>query len=598
MQWSYTLAENGNVALTGEIDLQATGGSFEIAIGFGRNESEAGQRALTSLHAGFAPALETYIAQWSEWFASLEHPVDGDGKGWLSTAVIRAHEDKEFRGGIIASLSIPWGQAKGDDDLGGYHLVWARDLVEAAGGLLAAGATDDVRRVLEYLRATQEADGHWPQNMWLDGDPFWPGIQMDEAAFPVLLLDLACREKVLDAASLRSFMPMVRRAAGYIVRNGPVTGQDRWEEDAGYAPFTLAVEIAALVVAANFLEDAGELVPAGYLRETALYWNACIERWCYVQGSDTARQLGIDGYYVRIAPPEVGEASSPAQGFVPIKNRPANESIAPASRIISTDALALVRFGLRAPDDPRILNTVRAIDRLLMVETPSGPAWHRYNQDGYGEHEDGRPFDGTGIGRAWPLLTGERAHYELRAGNVKRARDLLAALSSFGSEVGLLPEQTWDAKDIPERELFVGRPAGSAMPLVWAHAEHVKLLRSLSDGRVFDAPSDEVGKLFRSCRPPAWVPWRFNNKCREIPEGKDLRIELPGTALVRWTSDHWQTVREVPTRTTTLGIEYCDIPTGSLSAVSTTEFTFLWTEGDRWEGRDYSVLIRPPHPNE
>ena len=84
--------------------------------------------------------------------------------------------------------------------------------------------------------------------------------------------------------------------------------------------------------------------------------------------------------------------------------------------MISPDALALVRFGLRAPDDPRILNTIKVIDALLRVKLPQGPCWYRYNGDGYGEHEDGSPFDGTGIGRPWPLLAGERAHYELAAG--------------------------------------------------------------------------------------------------------------------------------------------------------------------------------------
>ena len=146
---------------------------------------------------------------------------------------------------------------------------------------------------------------------------------------------------------------------------------------------------------------------------------------------------------------------------------------------MSPDALALVRFGLRAADDPRIRDTAKVIDALLKVETPSGPSWHRYNDDGYGEHEDGSPFDGTGIGRGWPLLTGERAHYELAAGRVENAKRLLAAMESFANEGGLISEQVWDSPDIPERELHFGRPSGSAMPLVWAHAEYLKLRRSL-----------------------------------------------------------------------------------------------------------------------
>jgi glucoamylase len=179
-------------------------------------------------------------------------------------------------------------------------------------------------------------------------------------------------------------------------------------------------------------------------------------------------------------------------GFVPIKNRPPASSQWSASQIVSADALALVRFGLRSADDPRITNTVRVIDALLRIETPEGPLWRRYNEDGYGEHEDGQPFDGIGIGRVWPLLTGERAHYELAAGRPENARALLRTLEACGSDGGLLPEQVWDGPDIPELKLYFGRPSGSAMPLVWAHAEHLKLVRSLHQGRVFDLPPQPV----------------------------------------------------------------------------------------------------------
>ncbi len=251
--------------------------------------------------------------------------------------------------------------------------MWPRDLVESAGGLLAAGAREDVHRVLHYLQVTQEADGHWPQNMWLDGAPYWSGIQMDETAFPILLVDLAQREEALGKGDLTTLWPMVKRAAGYLVRNGPVTQQDRWEEDAGYSPFTLAVEIAALLVAADLAETNNELGAAAYLRETADTWNANIERWVYVTGTELAVRLGVEGYYVRIAPPEEADAASPEAGFVPIKNRPPGQSAEPAVHIVSPDALALVRFGLRAADDPRIVNTVKVIDALLKVETPSRP---------------------------------------------------------------------------------------------------------------------------------------------------------------------------------------------------------------------------------
>jgi glucoamylase len=489
-------------------------------------------------------------------------------------------------------LSVPWGFAKGDDNLGGYHLAWPRDLAETAGGLLAAGAHKDVHRVLHYLEVTQEADGHWPQNMWLDGRPYWSGIQMDETAFPILLVDLTSRKGALESEDVSRLWPMVRRAASFLVCNGPVTQQDRWEEDPGYSPFTLAVEVAALLAAADLAEVNGEDAVAGYLRETADAWNANIERWTYVSGTDLAHQVGVDGYYVRIAPPDVADASSPAAGFVPIKNRPPGQSAEPVSHIVSPDALALVRFGLRAADDPRIVSTVQVIDALLKVETPLGPAWHRYNDDGYGEQEDGSPFDGVGVGRAWPLLTGERAHYELAAGHRQEAMRLLCALEAFANEGGMIPEQIWDAEDVPERELFCGRASGSAMPLVWAHAEYVKLRRSLHDGEVFDMPAQTVHRYLEQHTDSPVAIWRFNQKCQTMPTGKTLRIEVPAPATIHWTVDGWRSSQDAQTRDTGLGIHVADLPTHKVGAGAILSFTLYWPGDDRWEGSDYTVRIR------
>ena len=481
--------------------------------------------------------------------ASMKKKVISPGDlSRISLAVLRTHESKTAPGALIASLSIPWGFSKGDDDLGGYHLVWSRDMVETAGGLLAAGAHEDVRRVLSYLQATQQPDGHWPQNMWLDGSPYWHGIQMDETALPILLVDLAHREKALAEADVARFWPMVRQAAGYLVRNGPVSPQDRWEEDPGYSPFTVAAEIAALLAAADLADVKHEASLATYLREIADVWHASIERWMYVSETDWCREFDVEGYYVRIAPVETGEGVSRFQQTVHVKNVSAAEDTRRATHLVSPDALALVRFGVRAADDPRIRDTAKVIDALLKVETPSGPTWHRYNDDGYGEHEDGAPFDGTGIGRGWPLLTGERAHYELAAGRSDNAKRLLTAMESFANEGGLISEQVWDAPDIPERELHLGRPSGSAMPLVWAHAEYLKLRRSLRDGRVFDLPPQTVQRYLIEKTVSPRLVWRFNHKIRTMPAGKLLRIETLAPAVIHWTADDWHTVQDVTTR--------------------------------------------------
>ena len=593
---TYDRAENGNVALTGEIDLVSSGGDFVLALGFGVTPAEAGQRARASLLRGFDAAQAEYVRDWSRWQRSKSSraPSDADAEDFyhLSAAVMRIHESKHVRGGIIASLSIPWGFSKGDDDLGGYHLVWPRDLVETASAFLAVGAADDARRVLRFLQVTQEADGHWSQNMWLDGSPYWNGVQMDETALPILLVDLASREGALTPSERAQFWPMVQRAAGFLVCNGPVSCQDRWEEDPGYSPFTLAVEIAALLVAADSADAMGRQALGAYLRETADVWNDSIEDWIYVSETELARQCEVDGYYVRVAEPDLPEASSPLHGFVPIKNRPPGESSAPAALTVSPDALALVRFGLRAATDPRIVNTVKVIDAVLKVETSHGPAWHRYNGDGYGEHADGSAFDGTGIGRAWPLLTGERGHYELAAGRIDRAKELARTMRAFAGESMLLPEQIWDAADVVDLELRRGEASGSARPLVWAHAEYLRLCRSIADGRLFDLPPQTVerylaGKNTRVRR----NAWRFNNKIRHLKRGSVLRIETMARAVVHWGVNGWAKLQDTETVDTGVGIHFADLSTAAMDAGESIEWTFYWPEASRWEGADFRLVI-------
>lgn len=590
----FTRAENGNVALAAELDTAASNGECVIAIGFGRDPAKAAHHACAALLPHFETSLEQYSSAWRDWQRSLLS-LDGwmDGAPAIrraSAAVLVTHQSKSFLGGTIASLSIPWGFSKGDGDLGGYHLVWPRDLVETTGALLAVGARAEARRVLRYLGSTQEADGHWPQNQWLDGTAYWGGVQMDETAFPILLVDLATRDNTLNQQDADVAWPLVRRAAGFLVRNGPVTMQDRWEEDAGYSPFTLAVEIAALLAAADLADRQGEPGMASYLRETADAWNAAIESWTYARDTDLARQVGVTGYYIRIAPPDP-EGTNPGRGAIAIRNRLSGMSEAAADQVVSPDALALVRFGLRRPDDPRILDTVKVIDALLKVELPGGPAWRRYAEDGYGEHIDGAPFDGTGVGRPWPLLVGERAHYELAAGRPEAARALLKTMESFASPGGLLPEQVWDGPDLPDAELFRGKPSGSAMPLVWAHAEYLKLIRSLADGRVFDLPPQTVERYCNGAVQPVYHPWRFNQKSRRLPRGRILRLETVTPAVVRWSADWWATSEDTPARDTGLGVYLVDLPTARLEAGREVAFTFYWVEAKRWEGVNFSVTV-------
>ncbi|TPK60963.1 glucan 1,4-alpha-glucosidase [Mesorhizobium sp. B2-4-19] len=586
-------AEDGNVALTGEIGFSPTKTKAVLALGFGATPEEAAENAFASLKRGFEPTAKAYVQNWRKWQAGLlpldRHAASGINTYRASTAVLATHRSTAMPGAAVASLSIPWGFNKGDDDLGGYHLVWPRDLVETAGGFLAAGDAGSALQILEYLRSIQQPDGHWPQNAWLDGSAYWPGIQMDECAFPLLLTDALHRVGHLPRARLAAFLPMIERAATYVVRNGPVTGEDRWEEDAGYSPFTLAVEIAALLAAADLLDACGKKDEAIYLRETSDGWNDQVERWTYATDTAIGKAAGVEGYYVRIAPPDSAEAASPKDGYVPIKNRPPGDANRPPQEIVSPDALALVRFGLRSADDPRIVDTVKVIDAQLRCALPQGPLWYRYNGDGYGEHQDGAPFDGTGQGRPWPLLAGERAHYELAAGRKDKAANLLAALEGSAEPGGLLPEQVWDGANLPERELLRGRPSGSAMPLVWAHSEHIKLLRSLRDGVVFDMPPQGVKRYIEGKTTSPFKTWRFNNKIRTLPEGKTLRIELLAAATVHWSSDNWATAHDSQTADNTFGIHLADLPTASLRSGSTLIFTFFWPGTGDWENVDFSV---------
>lgn len=593
LQDRYERADDGNIALTGKLDLLTNDGRAYVALAFGRDPDEAGLIARESLLCGSEKALRGYVNGWLSWHQSLANMDQPDELYRASAAILRIHQDKGIPGAWIASLSIPWGFNKGDNDLGGYHLVWVRDLVETATGMVAAGDCRSAREALVYLAATQEHEGRWPQNMWLNGAPYWGGAQLDEVAFPILLADLLRRNNELNGINP---WPMIRSAAGFLVRNGPVTQQDRWEEDGGYSPFTLAVTIAGMLAAADFAEGQQERNLARYLRDTADVWNNLIEQWTYVEGTDLARQCGVSGYYVRIAPPESGQEDGEIgrlpRGDIRVRNI-SGAGVFAADHIISPDCLALVRFGLRSASEPRILNTVRVIDCLLKSETTSGPAWHRYNHDGYGEREDGSPFDGIGIGRAWPLLTGERAHYELAAGNLERARALREAMARQAGPGGLLPEQIWDAPDIPERELLNGRPSGSAMPLVWAHAEYIKLVRSLREGRVFDMPPQPVARYQAGCNHPSRRVWRFESPIGQASWGTTIRIECFAPAMIRWTSDHWQTVTDTPTADTSIGIHFADL---LLQQPGNLEFTFYWPSVDRWEGRNLVIGGEPLSP--
>ncbi len=583
LTWQFKAAGPGNVALIGELPPRSV-----LALGFGSSTEAAATLAISSLIQPFDNILQMQIADWEGWQSrcaersapTLDLPSAIRDQMTVSSIVLRAHLDKTYPGAMVASLSIPWGDT--GDERGGYHLVWPRDLVQCAGALLALGAEPEARDTLRYLIATQMADGHWNQNQWLGGTPYWQGVQLDETAFPVLL---AAELEERDALRSITVEDMVRRALGYIARTGPSTQQDRWEENEGINAFTLATAIAALVSGAALL-PAPEADWAVALGD---FWNSRIESWLAVSGTDLARQYDVPGYYVRVAPPEVLSHAGASHAIVPIRNRSDSTGLS-GDEQIGTEFLYLVRCGLRSPDDPLILGSLKLADALLRTDTPNGPVWHRYRGDGYGEHEDGSAFDGTGVGRGWPLLTGERGHYELCAG--RDPLPYLEAMAAMASPGGMIPEQVWDAEPIARRFLLPGRATGSAMPLAWAHAEFVKLLVSRQIGHPFGRPRT-VWQRYRGKRPLArHAFWWPHARIAAIDAGQRLTIALPAPATVHWGQGGWQEIIDTPTEDTGLGFHAAALPTAALAPGTCVNFTWRGRGDDgEWTGRDVTVQV-------
>jgi len=582
MTWEHAGAGPGNIALLGELPRKAV-----LALGFGSSTESAATLALSALFAPFGESWRRQIDDWTAWHRECAArlkvsdglPPECQAQFTLSTMTLRAHLDKTYPGALVASLSVPWGNTKEERE--GYHLVWPRDLCECAGALLAVGATREALDTLRYLRATQLADGHWNQNQWLGGKPYWTGVQLDETAFPVLLAAQLEEHEALDGIEVGD---MIRRALSFIVCNGPASDEDRWEEDAGINAFTLAACIAALVCGASYLDPgARELALA-----VADYWNASLEDWTSVADTPLARSRGLPGYYVRVAPREAVLDRGALQRVLPVKNQALDPGL-PAFAQIGVDFLQLVRFGLRRHDEPLVRASVQLADSILKVDTPSGPSWHRYNDDGYGEHDDGSAYDGTGRGRAWPLLTGERGHYELAAG--EDPLPLLLAMVRMASPGGMLPEQVWDAAPVPARGLEPGRPTGSAMPLAWTHAEYIKLVVSRALGRPFDRP-ERLWRRYGGRRPRLQrVIWCAHAPAAELPEGAALTVAVTAPATFRWGFDGWKDIRESRTSATTLGLHTVQIDTAGLKSGRTIDLTYRFEPSGEWAGRNFRIEV-------
>lgn len=478
----------GNLVQTAQIPV-STDTTFTLALGFAGSPGDAMGTASASLRQGWETVSQSYQAGWHSYLDSLRDPPRSVVSYGLvdqynvAVMVLKAHEDKTYRGAFVASLSIPWGEAMNADRccVAGYHAVWPRDLYQMATAEIAVGDVVAANRALDYLFDVQQRpDGSYPQNTWLDGTPVFHSVQLDEIADPILL---AWQLGRFDAAAYARIKP----SAEYLAHNGPQTPQERWEEAGGYSPSTIAAEIAALICAADIANRNGDTEAAAFYQRTADSWREQLDAWTYT----TTGQLGgdgSDGYYER-----VDDNGNPNDGHqLCISN---GSGCYDERDIVDAGFLELVRLGIRPPDYPTITSSLRVVDSTIWVATPDGDMWHRYNHDGYGETADGQPYTGAGIGRLWPVLTGERGEYALAAGQISAAKDYLATMAGSANAGFLIAEQVWDRPN--EHGFVFGEGTGSATPLAWSMAQFVRLAVSIDAGHNVETPSVVAGRYLR-----------------------------------------------------------------------------------------------------
>jgi glucoamylase len=492
-------AVGGNVVQTARVVLER--GKTVLALGFGSSQEEAVGTAEGSLGASFGKALATYTKGWKDYDKSLLEPrteklpgIKGKDRErledayYLSANVIKASEDKTFPGAIVASLASPWGQAVSAGDpantyFGSYREVFARDLYESWTGLVAAGDLATARAATRFLFERQQLpDGSMPRNSLVNGkvapDSF--GTQLDETAYPILM----AQQLGLTDASL--YANHIRPAANFLIARGPAFGVERWEEQSGFSPSTIAAEIAGLAAAAELARKHGDPASAAVWLGVADEWQRSVKRWTVT----TSGPHATHPYFIRLS--KTGDPNAPISYNVG-NGGPTLDQRA----VIDAGFLELVRLGELPPNDPDVRRSLPVVDATIKRTTTRGPGWHRYNGDGYGDRAtDGRPWapSGQGNGHLWPALAAERGEHELITGDKAEAASLLLAMSRFASGVGLIPEQNWELPDLEASPFGTdptvasigfenGGAAGSASPLTWSAASFVRLARDLATGR-------------------------------------------------------------------------------------------------------------------
>ena len=482
----YDATAPGNVVQAARVPVTGRGKrrDFTLAIGFGADQTTARERATASLQKGFARAQARYVAGWLAYRSHLRKaPKFMRRNARLrrlynqSLYVLAASEDKRNRGASVASPTMPWVWGtltlEKKETSGPYHLVWPRDLYHVATAQQVAGDGAASRRLLDFLWRVQKPDGSFWQNTEVDGPEHWTTEQLDETALPIVLAWWLNRRGPTDWTH-------VRAAADYIVANGPESDQERWENQSGWSPNTIAAEIAGLICAADIAKRNGDTARATTYETTADTFQRNVQAWT----ATTNGPYSPNPYYLRITKdgnPNDGTTYDVGDNHVGLVDE---------RRVVDQSFLGLVLFGAKRADDPVIRNSLTVGDQVLRVRTPSGPVWHRFTFDGYGETATGEQWDifptkgNQTFGRLWPILTGERGEYELLAG--RDARPYLRTMARTANRGLMLPEQVWDGR-APTSEP-VGKGTRSATPLAWTHAQFIRLAWSIQRKRVLERP--------------------------------------------------------------------------------------------------------------
>jgi glucoamylase len=483
---------SGHIDQVGQVPVAAGGStSFTLALAFDTSESAAVTYASASLTTGFASAESSYEAGWHTWLAGLDAPpasVTGSSalktQYYVALMEVKADEDKTYVGAFVAAPNDPWGSTVSANSSGdhGYHVVWTRDEYEMATALLADGDTTDANAALQYMfQYEEESSGQVKQNTWLNGNAVFGSNQEDEEADPIVLA------YQLGATNSTDF-GYVKLLANYIANNGPYTSQERWEEQSGYSPATIAAEIAGLICAASIATTNGDTSDASAWLSKAVTWQGDLDGWTYT----TTGPYG-SGYYVRITPD--GNANSGAS--IGLANGGGSHD---DRTVVDQSFLELVRLGVKAYNAPEITNTLAVTTAQLGVSTPEGVIDHRYNFDGYGETSSGADYTGSGVGNPWPVLTGELGEYDVADQNPTGAEAALKTMAGAAAN-DQISEQVW-AGSTGTGGFTFGQPDNSSTPLMWAMAQYVRLALDISAGQVLEMPS-AVCKQFNDCPPAA-----------------------------------------------------------------------------------------------